>query len=158
MICTKGDATVSVAKSINPDLVKGKTVIVISNPLDFSKGMPPFLIPELTNSNSLGEEVQKILPLANVVKTLDTVNCQIMVNPNKLSGQQTMFISGNNSEAKKTVGELLEKFGWSEIIDLGDITGARSTEMMMSIWIRIMVTTITFNSGLKSYGNGRDMS
>jgi len=149
VVCTKGDATVSVARSINPDLVKGKIIIVISNPLDFSKGMPPFLIPELTNTNSLGEEVQKILSLANVVKTLDTVNCQIMVNPNKLSGPQTMFIAGNNSEAKKQVGELLEKFGWNEIVDLGDITGARATEMMMPIWIRIMVTTNNVQFGFK---------
>ena len=149
VICTKGDATISVARSIKPDFVKGKTVIDISNPLDFSKGMPPFLTPEWSNTNSLGEEVQKALPQANVVKTLNIVNCQVMVNPDKVNGTHTMFVAGNNTEAKKQVTGILEQFGWTDIIDLGDISSARGMEMILPIWVRIMVSINNPHFGFK---------
>jgi 8-hydroxy-5-deazaflavin:NADPH oxidoreductase len=149
IMCTKGDATVSVARSVKPELVKGKTILDISNPLDFSKGMPPFLTPELSNTNSLGEEVQKIWSEANVVKTLNTVNCQIMVNPGKLKDSHTIFLAGNSPEAKKQVTGILQQFGWTDIMDLGDISGARGMEMMLPIWVRIMIAMNNPHFGFK---------
>ena len=120
---------------------KGKVIVDVSNPLDFSKGMPPSLIPQYTNTNSLGEEIQKLLPEANVVKTLNIVNCEVMVNAKKAGGEPTMFLSGNNAEAKEKVKALLDQFGWKDIIDLGDISTARGTEMLLPLWLRTYMAT-----------------
>ncbi|MER2999088.1 NADPH-dependent F420 reductase [Pontibacter populi] len=139
--CTKGEITLDVFKMAGPENFKGKTIIDISNPLDFSKGMPPSLIPEYANTNSLGEEIQKLLPEANVVKTLNIVNCEVMVDAKKSGGDPTMFISGNNAEAKAEVKAILQQFNWNDIIDLGDITTARGTEMLLPIWLRTWMAT-----------------
>ncbi|MEJ8801143.1 NADPH-dependent F420 reductase [Pontibacter sp. H249] len=139
--CTKGEITLEVFKMAGTENFKGKTIIDISNPLDFSQGMPPSLIPAYSNTNSLGEEIQKLLPEANVVKTLNIVNCEVMVDAKKSGGDPTMFISGNSAEAKAEVKEILQQFNWTDIIDLGDITTARGTEMMLPIWIRTWMAT-----------------
>jgi predicted dinucleotide-binding enzyme len=139
--CTKGDIALQVFEQAGIDNFKGKIIVEISNPLDFSKGMPASLIPQYTNTNSLGEEIQKLLPGANVVKTLNMVNCEVMVNPKKSGGDPTMFVSGNNAEAKERVTKLLNQFGWTDIIDLGDITTARGTEMLLPIWLRTYMAT-----------------
>ena len=140
-LCTKGDATLEVLKLAKPENFAGKIVIDISNPLDFSKGMPPSLIPQWTNTNSLGEEVQKALPGARVVKSLNIVNCEIMVNPRKTGGEPTMFVSGNDAGAKDEVSGILKQFGWTDIIDLGDLSGARGLEMLLPIWLRTWQST-----------------
>lgn len=140
-LCTKGDVTIDILKLANPENFKGKTVIDISNPLDFSKGMPPSLIPAFTNTYSLGEEVQKTIPSGNVVKTLNIVNCEVMVNAKKSGGDPTMFVSGNSKEAKEETIGILKQFGWNDIIDLGDITTARGTEMLLPIWLRTWIAT-----------------
>jgi predicted dinucleotide-binding enzyme len=122
----------------------GKVLIDISNPLDFSNGMPPSLLPGLNNTNSLAEEIQKTFPEAFVVKTLNTMWCGLMVNPGLIGkGDHINFISGNNAEAKSKVWKLLNQFGWLDenIIDLGDITGARATESILPIWVRILGVT-----------------
>jgi 8-hydroxy-5-deazaflavin:NADPH oxidoreductase len=106
----------------------------VSNPLDFSRGMPPSLL--ISNTNSLGEEVQKALPGALVVKTLNIVSNEIMVDPGKTGGEPTMFVCGNDKGAKEKAVAILKQFGWSDIIDLGDITNARGTEMILPIWVR----------------------
>lgn len=138
-LCTKGDATIDILKMAGPANFKGKVVIDISNPLDFSRGMPPSLL--ICNTNSLGEEVQKTLPDAHVVKTLNIVNCEVMVNPGKSGGNPTMFVSGNNADAKTQVRKLLSDFGWTDIIDLGDISTARGTEMLLPLWVRTWAAT-----------------
>ena len=136
-LCTNGAVTIEAVRLAGKENFTGKTVIDITNPLDFSKGMPPTLIPELSNTNSLGEEVQKTLPDAKVVKTLNTVNCEIMIEPSKLSEETSIYISGNEADAKEKVTEILRSFGWTSIIDLGDISTARGTEMMLPLWIRL---------------------
>lgn len=139
--CTKGDVALEILKQVGVEKFANKIVIDVSNPLDFSKGMPPFLIPEYANTNSLGEEIQKLLPEADVVKTLNIVNCEVMVEPKKSGGDPTMFMSGNNNEAKEEVKNILNQFGWKDIIDLGDITTARGTEMLLPIWLRTYMAT-----------------
>ena len=139
--CTKGEIALEIFEQAGIENFKNKLIVDISNPLDFSKGMPPTLIPEYTNTNSLGEEIQKLLPEANVVKTLNIVNCEVMVDPAKSGGDPTMFISGNNNEAKEKVKAILNQFGWKDIIDLGDITTARGTEMLLPIWLRTYMAT-----------------
>lgn len=122
----------------------GKVLIDIANPLDFSNGMPPSLLPGLNNTNSLAEEIQKTFPDTMVIKTLNTMWCGLMVNPNLVgNGDHINFISGNNSEAKNKVIKLLNQFGWLDknILDIGDITGARATESLLPIWLKVMGVT-----------------
>jgi 8-hydroxy-5-deazaflavin:NADPH oxidoreductase len=139
--CTKGESSLEVFKQAGIDRLNSKVIVDISNPLDFSKGMPPSLIPEYTNTNSLAEEIQKLVPGARVVKTLNIVNCEVMVNPKKSGGDPTMFISGNDTAAKEKVKGILNQFGWTDIIDLGDITTSRGTEMLLPIWLRTFMAT-----------------
>src|ERR671920_1909909 len=102
------------------DNLNGKILIDIANPLDFSKGMPPTLL--VSNTDSLGEQIQRRFPEAKVVKTLHTMNAYLMVDPAQLAGtDHTVFVSGDDVEAKQAVTVLLESFGWADIIDLGDI-------------------------------------
>lgn len=141
--CTKGDGSIEALKMAG-DAINGKIVIDVSNPLDFSKGMPPSLLPELSNTNSLGEEIQKTFPQAHVVKTLNTMWCGLMVNPTMIGGgDHTNFICGNNVEAKTKVKTLLNQFGWKNenLLDLGDITNARGTEAVLPIWLRVWSAT-----------------
>ena len=122
----------------------GKVLIDIANPLDFSNGMPPSLLPGLNNTNSLAEEIQKTFPDTMVIKTLNTMWCGLMVNPKIVgNGDHINFISGNNSEAKNKVIKLLNQFGWLDknILDIGDITGARATESLLPIWLKVMGIT-----------------
>lgn len=147
-----GGGTVAAFKSCNAADLDGKIIIDISNPLDFSKGFPPFLMDGLNNTNSLGEELQKTLPNAKVVKTLNTMTAMLMTNPAMLAGNHTNFICGNDADAKAEVIKLLHQFGWSaaNILDLGDITNARGTEAILPIWLRIYgaLKTGIFNFGI----------
>ena len=141
---TQGGAAVDALKTAGAKNLEGKTVLDVSNPLDFTKGMPPSLIPGLSNTNSLGEEIQRTFPAANVVKTLNTMWCGLMVNPALVAGgDHTNYICGNNTEAKESVKQLLYSFGWKKenILDLGDITAARGTEAVLPIWLRIWGAT-----------------
>lgn len=134
-LCVKGDASVDVIKAVAGGL-DGKILVDISNPLDFSKGMPPTLF--ISNSDSLGEALQREAPKVKVVKTLNTVNCHIMVNASKLKGEHTMFMCGDDSAAKERVlGEFLKPFGWTDVIDLGGIAQARGTEAYLLLWTRL---------------------
>jgi predicted dinucleotide-binding enzyme len=114
----------------------GKILIDISNPLDFSKGMPPTL--SVSNTDSLGEQVQRALPDTKVVKALNTVTAPLMVDPQKVAGgDHTMIVCGNDAGAKAEVTRLLNQFGWKDVIDLGDITNARGTEQWLPLWVRL---------------------
>jgi predicted dinucleotide-binding enzyme len=115
----------------------GKILVDISNPLDFSKGMPPSLL--VSNTDSLGEQVQRALPDTKVIKTLNTVSAPLMVDPQLLAGgDHSMVICGNDAGAKAEVTRILQDwFGWKDVIDLGDITNARGTEMWLPLWVRL---------------------
>ncbi len=136
--CTSGGASLEALKMTGAENLAGKILIDLANPLDFSKGMPPSLIPSLSNTTSLGEEIQKAFPEAKVVKTLNTMSCNLMVNSTGVAGDHDIFVCGNDEGAKDHVKALLEAdFGWKSIIDLGDITGARGTEMILPLWVRL---------------------
>jgi predicted dinucleotide-binding enzyme len=132
---TSGTGSIEALRAAGEKHLAGKILVDIANPLDFSKGMPPSLT--VCNTDSLGEQIQRAFPAARVVKTLNTMNCYVMVDPGKVAGgAHSVFLSGNDAGAKQTVGELLQSFGWEDIIDLGDITSARGTEMILPIWVR----------------------
>jgi 8-hydroxy-5-deazaflavin:NADPH oxidoreductase len=138
---TQGGGSIAALRQAGETNMKGKILIDVANPLDFSKGMPPSLYPELCNTHSLGEEIQNTFPDTKVVKALNTMWCGLMINPGMVGqGDHELFICGNDTEAKSKVNQLLREFGWKpeHIIDLGDITAARGTEMLLPIWLRIM--------------------
>jgi predicted dinucleotide-binding enzyme len=141
-LCLNGNGTVDALQSAGADNFNNKVVIDLTNPLDFSKGMPPSLLPQYCNTWSLGEEVQKQLPMAYVVKGLNTVTANLMVDANKVNnGNHNLFICGNDVEAKNKVKHLLaENFNWKPelILDLGDIKYARMTEAIVPFWVAVM--------------------
>jgi 8-hydroxy-5-deazaflavin:NADPH oxidoreductase len=133
---TAGAVSLEALEQAGEETLNGKVLIDISNPLDFSKGMPPTL--SVSNTDSLGEQIQRRFPEARVVKTLHTMNAYLMIDPTQLAGaDHTVFVCGDDAEAKSTVTELLRSFGWTDIIDLGDITTARGTEMLLPVWLRL---------------------
>lgn len=141
--CTKGKNALDALK-LAGNGTNNKIIVDVSNPLDFSKGMPPSLIPDLSNTNSLGEEIQKTFPTTKVVKTLNTMWCGVMVNPAMINdGDHTNYICGNDAEAKAKVISLLKQFGRNEknILDLGDISAARGNEAVLPVWLRIWGAT-----------------
>jgi predicted dinucleotide-binding enzyme len=134
---TKGTASIEALKAAGEENLSGKILIDVANTLDFSQGMPPSLA--VCNTDSLGEQIQRSFPKAKVVKTLNTVNALLMTHPAQVAGgDHTIFMSGNDPGAKAMVGELLQSFGWRNVIDLGDITTARGTEMLLPLWVRLM--------------------
>ena len=141
-ICLNGNGTVHALQSAGVQNFNNKVVIDLTNPLDFSNGMPPSLLPQYCNTWSLGEEVQKQLPTAHVVKALNTVTAKLMVDANKVNdGNHNLFICGNDIEAKNKVKHLLaENFNWKpeHILDLGDIKYARMTEAIVPFWVAVM--------------------
>ncbi len=134
---TKGMGTLNALNMADESDLNGKILVDISNPLDFSKGIPPSLA--VCNTDSLGEQVQRALPEVMVVKTLNTVTAILMVNPRQLaSGEHHIFVSGNDQDAKaQVIHHLATWFGWKYILDLGDITTARAVEMYLPIWLRL---------------------
>lgn len=144
--CTAGIGAVEAVKAAGADNLRGKILIDISNPLDFSKGMPPALL--FAGDDSLGEQIQRALPDSKVVKSLNTINHQVMVDPDRVPGNHDVFMSGNDAAAKARVAEILgDWFGWKSVVDLGDITTARGTEAYLVLWLRLWgaVGTADFN-------------
>ena len=145
VLATNGYGTLPALEAAGADNLAGKVVIDISNPLDFSQGFPPTLF--VKDTDSLGEQIQREFPQARVVKTLNTMNADLMVDPASLGAESSVFVSGDDAAAKQTVTELLESFGHTDVIDLGDISTARGTEMYLPIWLRLMgaLGTAAFN-------------
>ena len=135
---TNGSGSIEALRAAGEANLNGKILMDIANPLDFSKGMPPSLT--VCNTDSLGEQIQRAFPNARVVKTLNTVNALVMVNPGQVGGgDHHMFVCGNDVGAReKVAGWLKDWFGWKNVIDLGDISNARGAEMILPIWVRLM--------------------
>lgn len=133
---TSGSVSIGVLRMAGESNLSGKVLVDISNPLVFSKGMPPSLF--VSNTDSLGEQIQRTFPNVKVVKTLNIVTNAVMVNPQVIAGgDHDMFLCGNDTDAKNVVTGILKEFGWLHITDLGDITAARAMEMYLPIWVRL---------------------
>lgn len=143
---TSGNVSIAALTAAGADNLAGKVLLDIANPLDFSRGFPPSLF--VKDTDSLGEQIQAAFPELKVVKALNTMTAALMVDPKQLAGgDHSVFVSGNDADAKKTVVGLLESFGHTDVIDLGDITTARGPEMVLPIWLRLMgaLNTPIFN-------------
>lgn len=140
---TNGDGTMPALEAAGKNNLANKIMLDISNPLDFSKGMPPSL--SISNTDSLGELIQRTYPELKVVKSLNTLNAYLMVNPKLLPESTNIFLNGNDVNAKTEVKKLLTSFGWAEkdIIDMGDISTARGTEQILPIWVRLWMAMQT---------------
>lgn len=135
---TGGMVSLAALEAAGHENLAGKIIVDIANPLDFSQGFPPTL--SVCNTDSLGEQIQRAIPDARVVKALNTMSAYVMVNPGGVPGEHNVFLAGNDDEAKAQVSTLLiEGLGWTaeQMIDLGDITMARGTEMLLPIWVRL---------------------
>jgi 8-hydroxy-5-deazaflavin:NADPH oxidoreductase len=134
--CTAGVGSLAALEAAGKQRLAGKILVDVSNPLDFSKGMPPTL--SVCNSDSIAEQLQRAFPETKVVKALNTMNCTLMVDPSLIKGDHDVFISGNDTGAKGQVAEILKGwFGWKHVVDLGDVTAARGQEMFVILWVRL---------------------
>ena len=136
--CTGGTVSLDALGAARKENLAGKVLVDVSNALDFSQGRPPIL--GVCNTDSVGEQIQRAFPEARVVKALNTVNAAVMVDPATVPGEHDIFVCGNDEDAKTQVRGLLESFGWpgEHILDLGDISAARGTEMYLPLWLRLI--------------------
>lgn len=146
---TAGAASLAALEAAGAANLAGKVLVDLANPLDGSQGMPPIL--SVCNTDSLGEQIQRAFPEARVVKTLNTMNCTVMVDPSVLPGSHTVFVCGDDEEAKAEVRALLAEFGWpaEDMLDLGGISSARGVEMYLPLWIRLWTATGTGQINIK---------
>jgi predicted dinucleotide-binding enzyme len=135
VLAVLGNAAEEAIGLAGPGAFAGKVVIDATNPLDFSKGFPPGL--SISGEDSLGERVQRAIPGAKVVKAFNTIGSPYFVDPNFSDGQPTMFIAGDDADAKATVEEVLHSFGWSDVVDIGGIVGARELEALCILWVKV---------------------
>ena len=142
--CTRGDTSLAMLSTLSAEL-RGKILVDVANPLDFSQGFPPHLT--VSNTDSLAEQIQRALPETFVVKSLNTVNASVMIEPSRVPGRHSVFVSGNDLHAKGRVMDFLRGLGWQSIVDLGDITSARAAEQILPLWTRLytVLGTADFN-------------
>jgi len=124
----------------------GLVLLDVANPLDFSAGFPPTLT--VKDTDSLAEQIQRAHPGARVVKALNTVANEVMVDPAAIGdGDTTIFLAGDDPAARETVTELLEGLGWRDVIAFPELSAARGLEMWLPLWVRLMqqLGTTAFN-------------
>ncbi len=139
--CTNGARSLDALALVGAEALSGKVLVDVSNPLDLSPGSPGPMA--FCNTDSLGERIQREYPDSRVVKALNTMNCQLMVNAALVPGDHHLFLCGNDAAAKAQMTALFgEWFGWrkAQFLDLGDITAARGTEMVLPLWLRLWGT------------------
>ena len=134
--CTPGPVSLEAMASVPSASLAGKTLVDVSNSLDLSSGFPVVV---LSPTDSVAEQIQRAVAEAHVVKALNTVNNEVMVDPGRVPGEHDLFVCGDDAAAKAEVVELLESFGWPKerIRDLGDVTGARALEAYLVLWLRL---------------------
>ena len=133
---TNGGGSLAALQAVG-EALNGKVVIDASNPLDHSQGFPPSLF--VSNTDSLAEQLQRALPEARLVKMFNTMANEVMINPRGLSADSTIFIAGNDPEAREAAAAVAADLGWTDVFDLGDLTAARGLEMFIPLWARMYV-------------------
>jgi predicted dinucleotide-binding enzyme len=140
---TNGAASIDALTAAGAENLAGKILVDVANVLDVSGAMPPIV--GVGTDDSLAEQIQRAFPEARVVKSLNTMNADVMVHPELVPGDHTVFVCGNDEEAKSHVRHMLGGFGWphERILDLGDITAARGAELYVALWVRLWGATGT---------------
>jgi 8-hydroxy-5-deazaflavin:NADPH oxidoreductase len=134
VLCCAGSAVSAVIDLAGHERFDGKILVDVTNPLDISRGMPPGLFVGVTDS--LGEQVQRALPRARVVKCFNTAPAPRMTHPATGEGEGSMFLAGDDEAAKRTVAGLARAFGWHDVLDVGGIESARWLEALVPLWVR----------------------
>lgn len=132
---TSGEASLTALDGLALD---GVVLLDVANPLDFSAGFPPSL--SVKDTDSLAEQIQRAHPRARVVKSLNTVNAAVMVQPQRLPSPTSMFLAGDDPAARSLVRGLLEELGWTDVIEFSELQAARGLEMWLPLWVRLMST------------------
>lgn len=132
LLCTPWSGTQNAIKLSDPKNLAGKVVIDVTNPLKFEESEAPALAIGFTDSG--GEQVQRWLPQARVVKAFNIVGNDLMVDPKLPGGPPDMFIAGNDAAAKQTVTQICKQFGWP-VVDIGGIEGSRLLEPLAILWV-----------------------
>jgi predicted dinucleotide-binding enzyme len=134
---TTGSGSIAALEAVGPDGRSGRVLLDIANPLDFSAGFPPTLT--VKDTDCLAEQIQRAFPDLRVVKALNTLTAALMVHPELVGGgDHTVFVSGDDAQAKQVVVDLLGQLGHRDVIDLGALSTARGTEMLLPLWVRLM--------------------
>ncbi len=143
---TAGAGSVAAVRAAGRENLRGKILVDVSNPLDFSRGMPPTLFTAAAGDSN-AERIQAEVPETKVVKTLNTVNASVMLDPARVGGDSDLFIAGNDAAAKERVAAFLREFGWKRVMDLGDATAARGMEAYVLFWLQLYMaqTSPDFN-------------
>lgn len=151
---TSGMHSLDALRSAGADTLRGKVLVDVANPIAENSGFPPRL--GICNDDSLAEQIQRAFPGARVVKTLNTVNCAVMVDPGLVPGDHSVFVCGEDAAAKAQVVEMLGTFGWpaARVIDLGGVESARGTEMYLALWLRMMRACGTANINMELHRGG----
>ncbi len=136
VLAGNGSAALDMLTAAGEEHLAGTVVLDVTNPLDFSGGFPPTLF--VKDTDSLGEQVQRAFPDARVVKSLNTMTASLMVDPGQLGETTTVFVSGEDADAKAIVTALLADLGHRDVVDLGGIETARGVEMYLPLWLRTM--------------------
>ena len=139
---TNGAGSVDAVTAAGRENLRGKILVDVANPLDFSRGMPPTLF-TAEAGESLAERIQSEVPETKVVKTLNTVNASVMLEPARAGGESDLFVAGNDPEAKARVTALLKEFGWKRVLDLGDLSAARGMEAYVLFWLQLFLAQKT---------------
>ncbi|MEM7326148.1 MAG: NAD(P)-binding domain-containing protein [Actinomycetota bacterium] len=135
---TNGVNSLAALELVGSELLAGKVLIDVANALDFTTA-PPSLVN--LDGPSLAETIQQRFPETRVVKTLNTMNANVMVEPTLVGDRNhSVFVCGDDDDAKGTVRTLLTQLGWRDVIDLGDLTAAGTVEALLPIWLRLMGT------------------
>lgn len=143
---TNGQASLTALGAVGEEGLAGKVLLDVANPLDFSRGFPPTLT--VQDTDSLAEQIQRTFPRTRVVKSLNTLNCQVMVDPGRVgAGGTTMFLAGDDATARAVVRDLLTDLGWRDVVEFDELSAAWGMEMWLPLWVRLMGTlgTADFN-------------
>ena len=134
---TFGHASLEALDAAGAENLAGKVLLDVSNALEFGSGTAKIGV---AVDDSVAEQIQRTYPDAKVVKALNTVNANVMVEPSRVPGDHVLFVCGNDEGAKAQVVELLSSFGWTpeRVVDLGDVGGARAAELYVALWVRLM--------------------
>jgi predicted dinucleotide-binding enzyme len=141
---TGGQVSIDALAGVDLD---GTVLLDVSNPLDFSAGFPPTLT--VKDTDSMAEQIQRAYPQARVVKSLNTVNAAVMVDPGHLPEQTTMFVAGDDADARALVRGLLTDLGWVDVVEFSTLDAARGMEMWLPMWVRLMGNLGTADFNLK---------
>ena len=133
VLCTLGRAAEEAIALAGPANFAGKTVMDTTNPIADTPPVQGVLAFTTGRNESLGEKIQARLPQAHVVKAFNSVGGGRMINPRYQPGTPTMFLCGDNAQAKAQVSEIVEQFGW-EPFDCGGIIASRAIEPLCMLW------------------------